>query len=102
MIPRIIPIIPPITVMLADSTRNCCLITPGVAPRAFRIPISCLRSVTVTIIIFIIPIPPTRREIAAIAASITLIVEVMELICSIMDCIEETLTEPSVPEIEVQ
>ena len=38
------------------------------APMAFFKPISRVRSVTVVSIIFIIPIPPTTREIPAIAA----------------------------------
>ena len=39
-----------------------------VAPSAFRKPISFVRSVTETSMIFIIPIPPTTSEIAATAA----------------------------------
>lgn len=80
IMPIITPIIPPIRVMLADSTRNCCLISDGEAPSAFQIPISCFRSVTVTIMMFIIPIPPTKREMAAIALNIMLIVFVISLI----------------------
>ena len=40
------------------------------APTAFLMPISWLRSATDTSIIFITPIPPTTREIAATSASI--------------------------------
>ena len=36
---------------------------------AFRIPISRVRSVTLTNMMFMTPIPPTRREIAATAPS---------------------------------
>ena len=93
IIPEKQPMEPPISVMAADSTRNCRLMSPGLAPRAFLMPISWRHSVTVTIIIFMIPIPPTIREIAAIALSITLIVVVMEFICSIMVCMLITLTE---------
>ena len=78
--PRIIPAIPPRTVMLADSIRNCRRILLGLAPSAFLIPISCLRSVTVTIIMFMIPMPPTKREIAAIAARSMDTVAVISLI----------------------
>jgi hypothetical protein len=39
------------------------------APSAFLNPISLVRSVTVTNIIFIIPMPPTNNEIAAIPPS---------------------------------
>ena len=80
IMPIITPIMPPIRVMLADSTRNCCLISDGEAPSAFLIPISCFRSVTVTIMMFIIPIPPTKREMAAMALNIMLIVFVISLI----------------------
>ena len=100
--PAIIPKVPPINVMDADSTRNCLRMSAGVAPRAFLIPISCFRSVTVTIIMFIIPIPPTKSEIAAIALSIRLSVFVMEFICSIIVCIEKTFTEYSVPVVSLQ
>ena len=36
IIPIITPIIPPINVILADSIKNCCLISAGDAPKAFR------------------------------------------------------------------
>ena len=45
--------------------------SPVRAPIALRIPISRVRSVTVTSMMFITPIPPTRSEIAATAASNT-------------------------------
>ncbi len=51
-----------------DSTRNCPCIVFGVAPSAFLMPISLVLSTTDTSIMFIIPIPPTSKEIAAIAA----------------------------------
>ena len=44
------------------------------APIAFRIPISLVRSVTETSIMFMIPMPPTRREIAAMPPIISAIV----------------------------
>ena len=42
---------------------------PRCAPTALRMPISRVRSVTVTSMMFITPIPPTRSEIAATAPS---------------------------------
>ncbi len=45
--------------------------TPGVAPSALRRPISRTRSVTDTSMMFITPMPPTSREMAAIPASRT-------------------------------
>lgn len=55
--------------MIIDSTKNCIRISCLVAQIAFRIPISLVRSVTDTSIIFITPIPQTKREIAAIPQS---------------------------------
>ena len=101
-IPNAIPAIPPITVIAADSIKNCRRIIFGLAPNAFRIPISWRRSVTVTIIMFIIPMPPTKSEMAAIAASITLNEFVILFICSIIVCIEFTQTLPSVPVSSLQ
>ena len=54
--------------------------SPVRAPIAFRIPISRVRSVTVTSMMFITPIPPTNREIAATVASSTVNVCVVELL----------------------
>lgn len=57
--------IPPKTVRMTDSTRNCSIISRFLAQIAFRIPISFVRSDTVTSKIFITPIPPTMSDIAA-------------------------------------
>ncbi len=64
-IPKRIPISPPIMVIMADSDKNCIIIDPVFAPSAFQIPISLVRSVTDTSMIFITPIPPTIKEMAA-------------------------------------
>ena len=45
--------------------------TRGVAPSALRRPISRIRSVTDTSMMFITPIPPTRSEMPAIPPSRT-------------------------------
>lgn len=47
------------------SIRNCCKTSLARAPTAMRMPISRVRSVTDTSIIFITPIPPTTSEITA-------------------------------------
>ena len=53
------------------------------APIALRMPISRVRSVTVTSMMFITPIPPTSSEIAATAASSTVKVWLLALVvCS--------------------
>ena len=64
-IPLIMPINPPIMVIMADSERNWSMMERVLAPKALRMPISLVRSVTDTSMIFITPIPPTISEIAA-------------------------------------
>lgn len=49
-----------------DSVKNCVIISRRRAQIALRIPISLVRSVTETSIIFIIQIHPTKRDIPAI------------------------------------
>ena len=65
--PKIIPIIPPKTVTKTASIKNSFKISELVAPKDFFRPISAVLSVTTTYIIFIIPIPPTTKEIEAMA-----------------------------------
>ena len=62
------PSTPPLNPSVVASTRNCRRITAGVAPRALRSPISRTRSVTETSMMFITPIPPTSKEMAAMPA----------------------------------
>ncbi|MDX2445752.1 MAG: hypothetical protein QNK29_00960, partial [Desulfobacterales bacterium] len=64
--------IPPANARITDSARNCMIIWPRVPPTARLIPISFMRSETVASIIFIIPIPPTSKEIPAMAPRIIL------------------------------
>ena len=70
------PMTAPIRQMTNDSIRNWSIMLPSVAPIAFLIPISLVRSVTDTSMIFIMPIPPTRRDMAAIPPSIRAITSV--------------------------
>ena len=58
--------IPPSADRIADSVRNWIRTSLVLAPSAFLMPISRVLSVTDTSMIFMIPIPPTSREIAAI------------------------------------
>ena len=58
--------IPPRADRIADSVRNWIRTSRVLAPSAFLIPISRVLSVTDTSMMFMIPMPPTRREIAAI------------------------------------
>jgi len=55
------------------SSRNWVRIALRGAPRAFRTPISRVRSVTATSMMFMIPIPPTTRAIPEINIMTTVI-----------------------------
>ena len=46
---------------------NCMRMADAGAPSALRVPISRVRSVTETIMMFITPMPPTSSEMAAMA-----------------------------------
>jgi len=61
-----IPMIPPMRHNAADSIKNCRRMVRRGAPIALRIPISLVRSVTDTNMIFMIPIPPTKSDIPVI------------------------------------
>ena len=67
--PITMPMAPPIAASTSDSIRNWARISPGCAPTAMRMPISRVRSVTDTSMMFMTPIPPTTSETSAIAAS---------------------------------
>ena len=54
----------------------------SLAPSALRMPISRVRSVTDTIIMFIMPMPPTSREMAAIAVRIATTMLIMLVMVS--------------------
>ena len=64
---RTTPTIPPTIESVADSTRNWRRISTRRAPVAFRIPISRVRSVTETSMMFMTTMPPTRSDIDAMA-----------------------------------
>ena len=65
-IPKIIPINPPVRLKTEASIINWERISVVLAPIAFRNPISRVLSVTETNMIFMIPMPPTKREIPEI------------------------------------
>ena len=70
---------------MAASTRNCPTISRRGAPMDFLMPISRVRSVTVTSMMFMIPIPPTSRAMPAMPPSTTL----MEVISSVLSLMAE-------------
>ena len=65
------PITPPQPDSTVDSTRNWEMMTLRLAPMAFLMPISRVRSVTVTSMIFMMPMPPTSRAMPATPPSTT-------------------------------
>ena len=70
------------------STRNCTITSRRRAPTASRMPISLVRSVTDTSMMFMMPMPPTISEIAAMLPSNAVIVEparlsVLDISCSV-------------------
>ena len=68
---------PPPNERIADSIRNCSRMSEGVAPMALRMPISRVRSVTDTSMMFMMPMPPTSREMTATALRSEVIVPVI-------------------------
>ena len=63
--PKMMPIIPPVALTSTVSLRNCPRMSCSVAPRARRMPISLVRSVTLASMMFMMPMPPTSKEMAA-------------------------------------
>ena len=75
--PRQMPRMPPITDSVTDSIKNCRRMLTLLAPTAMRMPISRVRSVTETSMMFMMPMPPTTSEMTAMEASsmeVTLVV----------------------------
>ena len=68
------------------STRNWSSTSRARAPMARRMPISRVRSVTDTSMIFMIPMPPTNRLTPATAPNSEVITLVLELITSASCC----------------
>src|SRR5581483_738390 len=66
-IPNPTPMRPPTNAIVLDSIRNCRSTSERRAPMALRMPISRVRSVTDTSMMFMMTIPPTMREIPAMA-----------------------------------
>ena len=82
--PLTTPMMPPRLVSTADSVRNCSKIRFFLAPMAFFRPISLVRSVTDTSMMFITPMPPTKREMLAIQISWLLVA--CDIFCSCWAC----------------
>ena len=74
--PTTMPMRPPTMPSTIDSIMNCIMMFWNVAPSALRMPISRVRSVTDTIMMFMIPMPPTSSEMLAMAPKRTVIMPV--------------------------
>ncbi len=64
--PTATPSKPPVPASTTVSIKNCQVMSRRLAPKVRRIPITRVRSVTVASMIFMMPMPPTKSEIAAI------------------------------------
>ena len=80
--PAATPRMPPRLVRAAASVRNCHRMRRFRAPMAFLRPISRVRSVTVTSMMFMTPMPPTRSEMPAIQRSCRFVAFARACICS--------------------
>ena len=79
-----IPMTPPAKLRRMASMRNCAKMSMPRAPTDILKPISLVRSVTETYMMFMMPMPPTMREMQATTKSNTDIVsEVEVIICAI-------------------
>ena len=65
MMPSRTPMRPPMRERRTASTMNWVMMSLFLAPRARRRPISLVRSVTVASMMFMMPMPPTSSEMAA-------------------------------------
>ena len=66
----------------AASMRNWTMMLLRSAPMALRMPISRVRSVTVTSMMFMMPMPPTSREMAAMPPITMVCIRLASCICS--------------------
>ena len=90
------PLNPPITHSKIDSIKNCCKILPCRAPIAIRTPISLVRSVTDTSMMFITPMPPTTSEITAMQEiSSVMLPMVLSIVCLMLSLLR--VKKSSVP-----
>ena len=86
--PTRMPSSPPVTDINTDSMRNCSDMTGPVAPTAILRPISLVRSVTLTSMMFMMPIPATNSENAAATTSMSVTVSMVDDMVSIISACE--------------
>ena len=92
------PAMPPKIDSVTASTRNCISTCPSSAPIASRVPISRVRSVTETSMMFMMPMPPTSRLTAATAPSrpvSSVVVPVIAWVICVMSLTLKSFSRPS-------
>ncbi len=60
------PAAPPASAITLASITNCIMMSRRRAPKDFRMPISCVRSVTLASMMFMMTMPPTTMKTATI------------------------------------
>ena len=93
--PIMTPIMPPVTLSSIASMRNWFSMSTPRAPTLMRRPISLVRSVTLTYMMFMIPIPPTMSEMPATQPSSIVIMSVVEFIIDASSSCERMLKSSS-------
>ena len=82
MYPSTMPRAPPRAEVVAASVTNWARMTRSLAPRALRMPISFVRSVTDTSMMFMMPMPPTSSEMLAMPVRMTMTMLIILFISS--------------------
>ena len=93
--PTIMPSMPPVTLIMMLSMRNWLLISMPRAPTDIRRPISVVRSVTLTSMMFIMPIPATISENAAATTRMMVMESIVLDMVSIISCWERIVKSSS-------
>ena len=90
---------PPSIDSTTASTRNCSSTSLATAPMARRMPISRVRSVTDTSMMFMMPMPPTMRLIIATAATIWVSSVVVPVNAWLIWAVSKMLKSTSLPPV---
>ena len=93
--PNSTPITPPVTLSRMASMRNWLRMSTPRAPTLMRRPISRVRSVTLTYMMFMMPIPPTRSEMPATEPKRMVMVDMVEFIMLEISSCERMLKSSS-------
>ena len=96
-VPIAMPIKPPKALNVTASMRNCRITSRRCAPMAMRRPISRVRSVTLTSMMFMMPMPPTTSDTLAMRASRMVIARAVAVADSAISSWLRTLKSSSLP-----